>query len=633
MTLSKYLFVKYSLLASFCSLSLHAEKILPINWPDLPPENSIARADAALENRFIELGKSSMLPVRKNGHLDWGHQGPDNEPEWAWMNNRMLVLPALVEQWEKTGKSYYLEKVNDLLVNWIRANPYPRARSFSAQWRALETARRVLDSWIPVYQRLKMEPGFSAEARHLLIHSLQDHAHNLRYYATKWGGNHLLTEMTALSAIAITFPEFEKAAQWLSYAEEVFKNEILKQTYPDGSYKELTNLYQRVALQNAQRYIELMHYNGGRVDPLLLKRVEKMWNYYAYVMRPDGKGPLNNASDLEDNVYYLKQVIDFYNRDDWHYIASNGREGTRPDGPPSRYFPYAGHAVLRSGWREYDFWAFFDLGPHGTAHQHHDRFHLSLSEYGQDFLVDSGRYTYQPGRDRAYFTGPDAHNVIILDNESTVPLVSQSHQPLNVLAVITHSHDFFASKSLFPRKPLFGKGHNYHARALYHRRGEYLVILDHVKVYGINRIDALWHFHPDINIQRYFGVVNAASSRISDATLKLIPLVPSNAGYRLVQADNDNEYASWYSSDYNQKVHSSLAVYSLEVFRPIWLAWVIPLLGSKTNPIISSKIEDSLSPQCRIEIIRADGETEILVFSSSAKTGIQLTKNTIIDKP
>ena len=140
-----------------------------------------------------------------------------------------------------------------------------------------------------------------------------------------------------------------------------------------------------------------------------------MTNYLAYILRPDGHLPLNNDSDrLDDRSNVLWHARD-YNRPDWIWIVTNGREGEEPKGLPSVVFPWAGQVVMRSGWDADAHWAFFDVGPLGMSHYHYDKLHLSVAAYGRDLLVDAGRYTYTGGKWMDYFMGSASHNVILVD--------------------------------------------------------------------------------------------------------------------------------------------------------------------------------------------------------------------------
>ncbi|MCL7764477.1 heparinase II/III-family protein [Polaribacter sp. Z014] len=75
-------------------------------------------------------------------------------------------------------------------------------------------------------------------------------------------------------------------------------------------------------------------------------------------------------------------------------MATNGEKGTVPDGGNSFFYPWAGQLISRSSYDKEAHWSFFDVGPWGAGHEHSDKLHLSVSAYGKDLLVDSGRFAY-----------------------------------------------------------------------------------------------------------------------------------------------------------------------------------------------------------------------------------------------
>ena len=70
----------------------------------------------------------------------------------------------------------------------------------------------------------------------------------------------------------------------------------------------------------------------------------RMANYLARTVRPSGYGLLNNDSDLDDNRGRILSYAERFNRPDWRYIATNGKEGEKPKGPASYFLPM-GRAV------------------------------------------------------------------------------------------------------------------------------------------------------------------------------------------------------------------------------------------------------------------------------------------------
>ncbi len=553
---------------------------------DSPPiAIAISRAEAVLEDTFTIQGVTARQPRTAKRGLDWRHRGPRDDKEWAWLLNRHRYFRELLDAYRETGRIEFVDAIDAHLRDWIVSNPYPGRLTFSEPWRALEAARRMLDSWPYVWETLRDEPRFSPETRLLMLASIADHGDALRHYASFWGGNHLLTEKAALAVVAVVWPEFRKSEAWLDYAIRRTEKEIFDQTYPDGAYKELTNHYQRVVAVNAQRFLDILAHNNVPVSEGLRARVEQMWNYSAYVMRPDGTGPLNSASDLEYNRGFVKAVKRFYDREDWVYIALNGNAGILPADPPTRYFPWAGHAVMRDGWSASAQWAFFDIGPHGTGHQHDDRLHLSITLGGQDLLTDSGRYTYQPGPWRTYFTGPESHNLLFHNGRAPEPPPLEARErPLPVIAEVNESHDYFSADARFPSDPATGSGPVHYRRGVLYRRGEFWLVSDYVRHFGPASITVLWNFHPKVRVTHdERGLLAHANGH---PRLRIVPLEPSRWNAELIRGREKPHPMGWYSADFNIREPAYTARLETESRRPERFLWLLlPVDRSDQGPI------------------------------------------------
>lgn len=488
---------------------------------------------------FEVLEKEATLPTREDGHYDWSFRGPENDKEWAWMLNRMRFLKDFYERWQTSGDDRYLEALDHYWKDWIQANPYPNRISFSAPWRALEVARRTLHVWVDLYKKLEDVQEFPESTRQLIRESLKDHGDALYRYASFWGGNHLITEKLALLKLARAFPDFPDSDLWQQNAVETISSEIMTQTYPDGSYKELSNHYQRVALLSAQPFIEMldsMEYPDKHLQ--VYKRVESMWNFFARVIRPDGFGPINNAGDLDKNAHFLESVIPEYERQDWQYIISNGKSGTPPEGPPDQYFPWAGQVFFRDDWSRDSHWAYFDAGPYGTAHQHNDRLHLSVFADHRPLLTDQGRYTYHPGPAYDYFTGKRGHNVILLDNQAVQPAPRHVKQPLPVEVDFSEKLSMARAKAPFPDS--WNTTAAEHDRTVYAWKGRGWVVIDRLNYSGYRTIDAIWHFHPEVSQSEANHILTLVSS-------------PSGVIREDFYGSESTPFAGWFSPEYNQK--------------------------------------------------------------------------------
>ncbi|GHB97144.1 alginate lyase family protein [Cerasicoccus arenae] len=512
-------------------------------------------------------------PRRADGLLDWKNGGPRDDPEWAWWINRMGYLQAATALWEATGGRRYAQFVNDHLADWVRANPYPAVRSFSAQWRPLEVARRIDKSWLDAIIRLSDSPDFTPESRLLMLSSIPDHADAMLNYPS-FSGNHLLTEKVMLAELAIAFPEFKDAPIWLEDAVQTVVGLMAKQVYPDGAYEELTNHYQLVALGSFQRFLELLE-SGDQTELIdsVKPTVESMWNYFAYVMRPDGMGPLNNDSDLQNNRAELAQSVPWFDRPDWVYLATAGAEGTEPAGPPSRFFPYAGHAIMRDGWDEQAQWAFFDIGPYGSDHQHNDRLHLSVSFGGKDFLVDSGRYDYTPGTTRDYFKGPHGHNVVLLDDQAPLSGPKKVSAPMPVTAEITSAKDIFAASVKFPARPLLGQGPRMHKRRVEYRRGIGWIVTDEVIAFGPTEVSVRWLFAPDREVEKTTDGLRTVDPE--GANLRMALMSDKDWDVQLYCGQGEPVEAGWQSTRFTTRQPATQAIYKTMISGPTTFTWII----------------------------------------------------------
>lgn len=530
-------------------------RTLPVNPLDRHAEGKILKhADDALKGVFTEQNITAVQKRSPGGGLDWEDKGPNGDKEWAWFLNRHFFLRDLAEAYLTTGNKDYESQISTYIEDWIPANPYPDRLNFTAQWRPLEAARRITDAWAVIF--FSPDIRLTPEARLLLLCSLPDHADDLANHGSFWGGNHLLTEQSSLALIAMAWPEFKDAGKWLDRAEDVTKREIMAQTYPDGAYKELTNHYQHIVVDSLERMLAILH-AAGRHNPELEERAEKMWDYYAEVMRPNGDGPLNSASDVEYNRNNVRDAAKAHGREDWAYIASAGETGMMPDIPPSRFFPYAGHALMRSGWGKDSQWAFFDIGPHGTAHQHNDRLHFDISLGADDLLIDCGRYTYQPGAWRDYFSGPAAHNIILVNGEGPVPPTLSVTKPLPVTSIVEDDYDFFSAANDYAADPMTGQGGAKHTRSIFYKRGGYWLVTDCVQAYGETTIESLWHFHPTVEVTRLADGEILATAEHS--ALRIRTLAAPEEDWRLVRGE-ENPIQGWFSREYNTRRPSTAGI-------------------------------------------------------------------------
>ncbi len=591
-------------------------------------ENTAPGADAIVDSVFTFYGVEAEVPGREGGGLDWSHRGPTDDREWAWGLNRHSHLSGLLRAYQDTGNPVYARTIDWHLRDWVLSSPYPGEKSQTARWRGLEAALRI-DDWVAVFTTLQGNPLLSPDTRILMLSSLPEHAHYLRHFHAG-GGNWVTMEMNGLAEIGLTWPEFRKSKDWVAYAVERMTPELEAQVYPDGVQMELTSHYHRVAAYNFEEFADRLEAHGYDVPARYRETLERMWNYLAYSMRPNGYGVQNNDSDYDHTRPKVRALAREYGRSDWTWIATNGTEGAPPEGGPSLVFPWAGQALLRNGWAQDANWAFFDAGPLGTGHVHYDKLHLSVSVAGRDVLVDSGRYSYVGGPWRAYFTQSPSHNVLLIDGggqkhfpnkarkalpgRDTVPGGAERLERLGGLNatgggesgfLLTPEYDYV--RGVFHEGYRDVDGQVTHTRAVFHRPDRYWLVLDRVETGRPRELTALWHFHPECTVER--AGASVLTTDAEKGNLRVAPFGLEGWNLELVRGQTEPEIQGWYSLKYNSKTPSTAAVYRAPIAETATFGWLL-LPAAGTPPEAAASILEDGPGAVVVDVSLPDGETE-----------------------
>lgn len=554
------------------------------------PPADIAEADAALADTFTLQGVTATQPRRANGGYDWDWRGPRDDPEWSWFFNRHEAFITAERSWRTTGDRRYIEWIFDTLDDWIVTHPSPGRMSFSAAWRPLEAARRILGPWTVVYENLRDDPAFTAGRRERFLASVRAHGEQLRHHHAL-AGNHLITEMLALAQLCLVFPETDNTEEWLAYALSRLAREYDAQVYPDGAYKELSTHYQRVVAVNYQSLLDLL-VKAGRLDEARdwRERSERLWDYLRLVQKPDGTAPVNNDSDQENVASLLRA------------------HAPRITGEPPREtvaLPYAGQIVFRGGDTTASQWAFFDRGPHGTAHQHADRLQFSLSIGNANFLVDNGRYTYAPGPWRDYFAGPAGHNIVMIDGhggETGPDAVETGKPPPTTLAIGERWESAFGdSRFAFDGNPRAADWR----RIVVNLRGDGWLVIDHVVTFGPRTVDTLWHWHPDCAVTPD----GPSGLLVQNGRQSLrVALATTGSDVTLRQArGEENPVQGWHSVRFNQRLAATGTTARQTTRGPVLNVWFFTPGSRQADVVIQRRNGNRLV----LMLIRPDESTQL----------------------
>jgi hypothetical protein len=625
--------------ACIALLDYYQAKSIRRNWTTNPRTGVSQVALDALDLKFTFQGVSDQLPHLGN-NLSWLHKGPKNDVEWSYFLNRMWYLDSLQCAYRSTGDTRFAKTFNELITDWIYANPAPMDNANDPAWRVLEAGLRMAGPWPKAFFGFQQAKDFRPVTRILMLMSIVDHGRYLQKY--HWTHhNHGVMELNGLMNLALTFPEFKSAQGWYAHAMEAMAEEFRYQSYPDGAMKELTSSYQWVVIRHFNEFICLNELNNKQLPDEFYRTVESMCNYMAYTSRPDGKGLLNNDADLLNNFTLLAPYVLKYQREDWKYILSSGKDGLRPVAT-SVMFPWAGHFIMRNGWGESiekgDF-AYFDAGPWGTSHQHNDKLHLSIYSGDRELLCDAGRMYYKVDKWRRFFNLSASHNVILVDGKgqdeadpetkSEIESGSYSIQDEADFCIASYNGGFndisrHVENSAIPTTKAK------HTRAVLYLKGKYWIVVDNIKSDQPRFLTALWHFNPDCSVSANGSVVFTNDSGKTNLSIKALSMLDWSV--HLVKGQEDPVIQGWYSEKYNNRVPAYCAEYKTRMpTNEVTFAWL--LTPARDTLAIHPEVEILSSPAGTMHFrINAgtEGWTEVAI-DLSGKERMKLSDGNVLE--
>lgn len=591
-----------------------------------PPKRSIRKAfaDTILNNIFEIQNVKGKIPLLKNGHRDWNYKGPNNDLEWAWLSNRHSQLYAVFNAYMETGNPEYAEYADEFLRDFIlKSWPYPATKTNNSVlvWRGLEVSFRA-KKWSEIFYTSLGINYFNPATQLMILTSLAEHAHYNRHFHSK-KGNWLTMEISALATVAAYFPEYKKSAQWMNYAIDQMFDSMKKQIYPDGIQTELASHYHNVSLQNFELFHDLCREVGKKLPLEYEETLIKMFDYTAKNMRPDGSRVLNNDSDrgneIDNNRNIILNALKKFDNPTWEYIATNGKSGTKPS-QSSFFFPWAGQLVSRSDFDTQAHWSFFDVGPWGTGHQHQDKLHLSITAFGTDFLVDSGRFAYQGSvadQFRTYAKSSAAHNLVLID------VKNQNPGPTEVKAALDKTHYTIQPDYDYA----FGKfddfenlsGNAQHTRAVFYLRNGFWLVADKIKTDRPRNVKFLWHWHPEVTIKKEEKSIIGTHKK---GKLSLISLSDQNFEISEIKGQLEPSVQGWYSPEYNLYSPNSMTQFSTHIDTDQYFLWLMVPESDNSAPLAIDKV-DYHGDHLTLEFTR-NGKNKKLVLPFEDATKVDL---------
>jgi hypothetical protein len=580
------------------------------------PRTGTTAAERVLKHQFTVGGITHTF----GPDIDWGFN-PTTAPgtkyeadhEWTWQLNRHGDWATLARAYRTTGDERFAKEFDAQFADWVSECPVPvdgaDQRPYS-KWRTIEAGIRMFSSWPTAFTTFRTSPSVREETLLAMVKSMIEHGRYLRRHPTT--GNWLTMEMDGLYHVGALLPFVKEAKDWRDFASTRLLKELDTQVYPDGAQIELTPGYHNVALRSFLGPVDTAATYGYSLPDGYMSKLEKMFAYNLWVMRPDRDAPRWNDSWGVDVMGTLSKGLSLFpGRNDFRWIVTDGNEGTPPD-HTSHLFPYAGQVVMRSGWDRAALFLGFEAGPFGYGHQHEDKLGIVIFADGKDLLVEGGSYAYDASKWRRYVLASAAHNVVLVDGQGQVRrgLPRESYVTTKPLDLGFRSNDRYDyTRGVY--EDGFGKRDQHPARhtreILFLKPERLFVVRDTLDSLDgkPHSYEALWHL--DVNAVDVDADKGIVETRDAKANLRMVPFCGKGLKTRVVKGQETPAVQGWMPLGHGIRGVRPIptVVYECRSAEPVTLLTVFqPLRDGHEDRV--SRISEAVG---KIGIICASGRT------------------------
>ena len=587
----------------------------------------IKEADRSLQNIFNILGSRDTKLSPFDWHVDFktGFRWPpyrfykDYQQEDIESNSDVKIPRELsrCHHFLKvalafciTEREEYAKFCVSQMTDWIKENPFMRSINWGC---TMDVSIRAVN-WIWSIGLISGNQLLSNDNIAKIKVSLYQHGWFIyrNPEKTKYNNyNHFLADLAGQIHLGLLFASRKEAKEWLEEGKKELFHEIRLQILPTGmSYERSTN-YNRLVLELILIPLLLLKRNGHEIPQDIWLRLEKMFEFLMYSLKPDGTTPIIGDQDdgrllpfgVEKNIdykYLLSIGAILFNRGDFKhygdgfnvYCALLGGDNSKEKfdtiieistSLSSKCFPDAGLYIMRKN----DNYLIFNATgkgqypelPSGT-HTHSDLLSFELFINGRTFLVDPGSYVYTADAEqRMLFRSTKMHNTLTIDGESQ-NLIRKEELWDFARNAIPEILNWESNETL---DVVVGKHSGYlrlnepvtHSRSItFNKQSPSWLITDELEGKGIHFFE--WFFHFDFGID--FKIVgNAAFTDCEDENNLMI----SFTGYKNIKLRKEKSFVS---KAYGEKNESFVLVASAKLPCPVLLTMLLsPIRKYETN--------------------------------------------------
>lgn len=423
---------------------------------------------------------------------------PLGELEWTHFLNRHHFLRSMVQEFVKSGDKHVVERLAEVVADWIRKCPVPIGSNGGAgpTWETLTAAWRLRE-WFWIIGTMWSSRSFPEEVKELMLRSVWEHAQSLMDHQGH-PNNWIIVESAALTLSGMLFPLFRDASKWIETGLSRLVSEHDRQFLPDGTHFELSPLYHSICINALLEVRQVAEASGTSLPPIFYGPLEKSFEYLMTLARPDFTWPsINDSGGVDRNYCQLfANAAHVFERPDFAWVASRGKSGTPPE-RTTRLFPDSGILVINGFERNQTTWALFRAGPAGAFHVHNDLLSLEIFDEGAPWLVDPGITRYAPDMLTSNYRSALAHNVVVVDGiepqRMRRPIFERIKPSRNSIRIHEGPGLVASSGESDELNDLAGNTCNLKRTLIFSKNG-FWIVLEHILGSGLHEIIHNWQF-------------------------------------------------------------------------------------------------------------------------------------------
>ncbi len=405
---------------------------------DMTKETLLETADLICNNTFIFNHKWDMevckTPVTFEKDIIW-NKIPFKDEEWVFMLNRHKFWTFLAKSYHLTKDEKYLTTFISQVNSWID-NVDINNPDFKDCSRTIEMGLRCIN-WIKTLEIFERDYKFNDELKNKIYSSLKEQSDILlNVYddfrtLSNWG----VLQNCGLITFAFYYNLLD--TDYFKIPLERLEYQCKIQILPDGIHWEQSPMYQNEVLNCLIETAVQFKHHEMEIPTFIKETIKKIALSNLLMKKPNHHQPMQGDSDdtdLRDIITRASAILEDgelkfggFSEIDFESIWELDKrsienykniEAIAPKNP-SVALNQSGNYYLRNSFDEDANYLWFFCGPMGSGHGHAEILHFDLTYNGENFFIDSGRYTYV-GEDplRIQLKDCSSHNTVIVDNKS-----------------------------------------------------------------------------------------------------------------------------------------------------------------------------------------------------------------------